>query len=190
MSRHVFSIDPSKERERDQAVWTVARRLQRWSYFQLAAEAHISVEAAAQLTRKWVKAKAVSEDGIGPLGRKIFVLNSEAEETPTRQSQKPLAPEQAMWVAIRRAGTFTALDISAVATTEEVPVSVEAVRAYVQTLLAAGYLRVARKSVHRKAPAAYRLIRDTGPAAPTTKRVTVTIDNNQGQIVHVPPVTK
>lgn len=187
-----FPVDPVNDRAFDQAVWTVARRLEKFSYFQLAADAHVGVKMAAALIARWRAAGAVEGIGIGPLGRKMFSITRAVDETPSRVHRKSalVLPEQAMWIAMRRSGAFTAIDIGALVNTEEQPISVEMVRAYIQTLLAAGYLRVTRKGVHGKVPAAYRLIKDTGPLAPTTRRVTVTVDANLNAVVHVPPVTK
>lgn len=187
-----FPTDPQKDRAFDHAVWTVARRLGKFSYFQLAADAHTSVDTVTTLVARWKSAGAVEDVGIGPLGRKLFAITRAVEDTPSRMHRKStlVLPEQAMWIAMRRSGAFTAIDIGALVNTEEQPISTDLVRAYIQTLLAAGYLRVTRKGVHGKVPAAYRLIKDTGPLAPTTRRVTVTVDANLNTVVHVPQVTK
>lgn len=184
--------NPEKDRDLDQAVWTVAQRLQEFSYHSLGAEAHQNQYTVATFVKRWIAAGAVVAEGVGAGGRHQFKVVKAADETPSRIHRKleVVSTDQAMWIAARRAGSFTALDIAAVAATEEAPVSVDMARAYIQMLLAAGYLRIIRKGVHGKVPASYRLINDTGPLSPITRRVTVTVDPNKGQIVHVPKVAK
>jgi hypothetical protein len=186
-----FPRDPQKDRDMDQAAWTVALRLGKFSYAKLSVEAHIAQYKVEGLIKRWQAAGAVKNIGKGASGRLQFEVTKRVEETPSRQlgTSKPVSPEQAMWIAIRRVGVFTAADIAAYGD-EVQPLSLELVRAYIHTLLAAEYLRVVRKSVHGKSPAAYRLIKDTGPLAPTTRRVTITVDVNLNTVVHVPSVTK
>lgn len=176
----------------NQMVWTTARRLGRFTYASLAAEAHVSLDRAMMLAREWLRSKAISQcDAGGRGGRLTFVVQSTAEDMPKpRGGNTCVSPEQAMWIAIRRSGAFCATDISALANTDEIAISHEQIRAYLQTLLAAGYLKVVRKAVHRKSEAVYRLLNNYGPFAPVSRRLSVVYDPNLARVMHVPAVPK
>ncbi len=188
----LFPKDPNELRALNQATWTVARRLGTYSYASLSAEAHVSIPLVCALNRRWADMGAVSKHAERSGGRVMFTVcrNDETSPGARRGTTLPVSPEQAMWVAIRRSGAFTPTDIGAIANTAEVPISPEQVRAYLQMLLSAGYLKVVRKAVPRKVEPVYKLLRDTGPLAPTSKRLAVVYDSNKREIVHVPPVPK
>jgi hypothetical protein len=182
----------SNARDIDQAVWTVARRLGTFSVAQLISEAHVCQDTAEALTRAWLRSGIIEQSGTGDFGRRLFTAADGLDDLPVRQGLQsgPMSAEQAMWIAIRRCGTFTEVDVFSLANTDDNPISLRQVRGYFSTLLAAGYLRHGRKSLNKAALQTYRLINNSGPLAPTTRRVTITVDFNLNAVMHVPQVAK
>ena len=93
-----------------------------------------------------------------------------------------------MWRAMKMIGDFTYRDLAVHASTEECRVSETDAKDYCKHLLKASYLRVTRKHQKGKdaSPAAYRLIRNTGPKAPMIQRIKQVFDPNLGEVVWRP----
>lgn len=180
-----------------EATWAAACRLRRFSYAELSAEAHISMERSMALIRGWVQARLAREDGLGDRRRKMFALTERAEPgtLPANLISAPTAPstEEVMWRTIRMQRSFSPRDVAALSTTPEVTVTEEEAQRYLHVLMRGGYLRVVkpakvqrvRGSIMREA-AIYRLVRNTGPIPPTERRVTGVWDANTGGFAHLP----
>lgn len=162
----------------------VARNL--WTYDDIAADAGLSYAQVQKLVSRWEVAGAVKPVGVRPDRRTEYAVVDparfdglgEAEDitpAPIRREQSEIGN---MWTAMRGLATFSPLDISAQASTDEVEVTLLQARKYCRTLLEHGYLKVVRKAVPGQREPVYRLIRNTGPIAPREVRVTKLEDIN------------
>ncbi len=171
-----------------QAAWDVAearaRRGDPITPRHLSAAAHISIVMASTLLRGWLRVGALRKAADWTERRPLYLVVPE--------DQRPNSPrrsaEQNMWDSMRGLATFTPIDLSAHATTEDIAVTEKQARDYCQQLLAGGYLRVQRKGTKTRAPE-YRLIRKTGATAPMERRVRAIADPNTGEF-HVIGVHK
>ncbi|MCW1934096.1 hypothetical protein [Pararhodobacter zhoushanensis] len=169
----------------DQAAWNAARRLPKFSYAALAAEAGVPIERATRLTRGWVRVGVVEELGRVGSNKLIFRVCRDVETPP--QSRPDQSAEGNMWRTMRALrAAFTPTDIAAHATTEAVRASTADAQAYCQMLVRAGYLKVARKAVPNRREAVYRLVKDTGPKPPRERRLRVVWDDNLAEVTHLP----
>lgn len=100
--------------------------------------------------------------------RYALVDGAEAEQTP----------EGNMWRAMRQYRQFSPLDICTVSNAGGVEVTIEKARSYCRALMEAGYLKVLDRAVPGRREALYRLVANTGPTAPITRRVTGVWDPN------------
>lgn len=141
----------------------------------LSAEAHVSTVTASTMLRGWLRAGSIRRAPTYTDRRPVYELVPE-DERPTSPRR---SAEQNMWDAMRGLVTFTPVDLSAHATTDDVTVTDRQASTYCQTLLAGGYLKVERKG-SKSRPATYRLIRRTGPLAPLERRVRAVVDANTG----------
>lgn len=87
------------------------------------------------------------------------------------------AAQQQMWQTLRITGqALTPAELSGLASTERVPVSLTAARDYLGYLNRAGYLSAAEGR--------YRLIKNTGPRAPMVQRTKQVYDANTARVMH------
>ncbi|AUC54267.1 hypothetical protein CDO87_14255 [Sagittula sp. P11] len=120
-------------------------------------------------------------------GQVRFYISAERRQQLIEASAKvaPNAagtPEGNMWRAMRILRHFTPLDIAAHSNAGGVQVSVDKARSYCRTLLEGGYLRIRDQPIRGRREALFQLVRNTGPEAPVTRRVTVLEDSNIGEI--------
>lgn len=166
--------------------WRAALARDAWTYDDIVADAGLSYAQVQKLVSRWQEAGGVKAVGVRPDRRTeyavvdatVFDGLAAAEETavaPIRREQSEIGN---MWTAMRGLATFTPLDISAQASTDDIEVTVPQARKYCRTLLEHGYLKVVRKAVPGKREPVYRLIRNTGPVAPREIRVTKLEDVN------------
>ncbi len=80
-------------------------------------------------------------------------------------------------------GDFSARDLAIVARTDAVAVSETDARDYVGNLLKAGYLAITHKAGTRGGLARYRLLKNTGPCAPSVQRQKTVFDHNLQKIM-------
>ena len=166
--------------------WRAALARAAWTYDDIATDAGISYAQVQKLVSRWQEAGAVKPIGVRPDRRTEYAVvdatrfDGLAEVEPT--SPAPIRREQSdignMWTAMRGLATFSPLDISAQASTDDIEVTLLQARKYCRTLLEHGYLKVVRKAVPGKREPVYRLIRNTGPVAPREVRVTKLEDLN------------
>jgi hypothetical protein len=171
----------------DEIAWSAARRLggggKTLGYAELSAAAQISYERAVKLVRKWREAGLV-ELVTAPEERGRHLFRVFPGVAVTLRIER--TPEQNMWTALRNQGAVSPVDLASLADTDTVRVSVEAARAYCQMLTRGGYLRVMRKAEPAKGiEARYRLVMNTGPAAPRLRRVPAIHDPNKGTITPI-----
>lgn len=164
-----------KSREKAEAAWIVALRLQQFGYADISSEVTIPIEFATHIVQAW------NRDGrirvITPhagSGRMLF------EVVPAHELRVVAAQGDAhdqMWTAMRKLGSFSPVDIAAHCAAE---IPLEDARAYCRMLLAADYMRVVSKAVPGKKEAIYRLFKVTGVKAPREKRIRCIVDENLG----------
>lgn len=122
-------------------------------------------ERSYRLTRRPVEAPRLRKDGTPCL--------------PTGQSQ--------MWRAIRQLPTFSAPELAMAASTDVVPVTIEAARHYLKHLSGAGYIVPVAKG--RAGAWTWRLrpTMNTGPMPPLVMRTKLVWDQNQQKVVAAEP---
>lgn len=165
-----------------QAAWAVALRLSEFGYDEITVEMKISIRAATRIVQGWLKEGSIEQinSGRGNNHCRFRVYADFVRVEPLR----PRTPSENMWSAMRRLRSFTPTELSAHATTETVNVNADDASTYCRTLLSAGYVAVVRPAVPAaKRDAIYRLVNETGPQAPVTKRVAALIDPNLGQTI-------
>lgn len=166
--------------------WKAALARPRWTYDEIVGDAGLSYAQVQKLVSRWQEAAAVKAVGVRPDRRTEFsVIDPGAFDRKGEVTEAPAAPlrrEQSdignMWTAMRGLATFSPVDLSAQASTDEIEVTIPQARKYCRTLLEHGYLKVVRKAVPGKREPVYRLIRNTGPVAPREVRVTKLEDVN------------
>ncbi len=165
----------------DEAIWTTAQRLREFSYAQLAVEAKSNIDRVTRLVKEW-QAAGKAEMIVAPAGRRRMfrVIAGGLPITAAIGSA-----QGNMWRAMRSCRSFCPTDLAMLASNDMVKVTVEDATAYCQMLNRANYLRVERKAVPPAREAIYRLIRNTGPGAPTLRRIRAVVDPNLNEIVHV-----
>lgn len=116
--------------------------------------------------------------------RKVFTADS-AAISRAKASAKRQSTIGQMWSAMRSLRSFTPDEILAIVTTNVPKLRRDYVQSYCSNLLKANYLTVEQTALHAGRPARYRLIRDTGPLAPTTKTLQCIVDGNTGKVAYV-----
>lgn len=157
------------------ASWAHALTLPQFGYAEISAGMKIGLETATRIVRGWDAAGALVAIQAGPGLRSLW------KPRPGYQPPMPAmgrTPEINMWTAMRGLGAFTPTDIAAHATTDSITVAVDQAAAYCRALLAANYLRVARKADPGVREAIYRLIQNSGPRPPLERRVRAIVDGN------------
>ncbi len=167
--------------------WQKATARGEFTYAQLSADAGIDVKYASALTREWEEEGRVQRVNF-VRGRRVtmrVVKDSKGDEARLRADGSLIrkgCPLQNMWRSMRLLPIFSPADIAMHANTEGAEVSEDVAKEYCRRLAAAGYLRVEVKAQPGKRSALYRLIRNSGPKAPTIKRVLAVQDQNNDQL--------
>lgn len=172
------------------AVWATALRMRSFSYYSLAAEAHVNVDTAMTLVQDWTRSGAVVRTGKGEKNRMWFEIMPGRTELPrpTRADGTFLRSGTAqgnMWRAMRGLGSFTPTDLAAHSNTPDVHVTTDDARAYCQMLVRSKHLRIQRPGLPGRRDPIYRLVRNTGPHAPTEKRIRAVWDENLKEYAHI-----
>lgn len=157
------------------AAWSVACLHEQFGYAEIATGLHISLKRATVIVAQWEREGAVQPVEEAPGRRRMFV----ADRDFVRPNKRARSAEDNLWLAMRRLRSFCPTDLAAHANTDSVEVPTQKAADYCRTLLAAGYLRVARRAAPAmKREAIYALARDTGPRPPREKRVRAVYDPN------------
>ncbi|MBQ1761283.1 MAG: hypothetical protein IIZ92_00090 [Aquincola sp.] len=121
-----------------------------------------------------------------------YMLTSTLRMAPqVNKLGQPLARPQgttAMWRAMRIRKLFDAAQIAADASVGEVTCSLATAKDYIKHLGKAGYLvqhQAARRQAHNHKLQVWRLVRDTGPIAPSITATKVVFDRNLGELVQL-----
>lgn len=165
-----------------EAAWALVVRREQFGYAEIETGLKLSVQQARRIVRGWEKERAVVmvQDHIGGSRMLWKCVPDFVRVEPMR----PRTPAENMWTAMRRLRSFTPSDLSAHATTETVYVDQSEAGSYCRSLLSAGYLSVVRPATpSEKREAVYRLVNETGPQAPVTKRVAALVDPNSGETI-------
>ncbi|MGZ9811258.1 hypothetical protein ACXN5S_12420 [Pseudoroseicyclus sp. H15] len=169
------------------ALWASCRKLKRFTRAELRKETGLGTWTVDTFVQRLLEAHTLKVAGMEGRAQILEVTDTEAYElAPAPREQ---SPKGNMWTAMRHLRSFTVLDVSANASTEEVHVSEVEAKSYCQALLRAGYLRVINTEVPGRRRASYRLIRNSGPQPPAQRRVTGIYDPNAGEWTYLPEPT-
>jgi len=138
----------------------------------------------------WVKSNRAEMVRVGEKRRNRYRLIGDTGLEPLRRRIDGTAITRQtahgnMWRTARNLSVFTPADLAIHSTTDVVSVDEEEASAYCRLLLRGGYLRVERKARPGHHQALYKLIRNTGPAAPRERRVRAVYDDNLCQFTHI-----
>lgn len=175
-----MNLSPANAQSVADAAFAFAATQPEFGYAEIALQMGVSEDHARKIVRGWRTLDLLEEVRSGHRIRSAWRVRDGAR---LRLAVAARSPEQNMWTAMRQLRSFSARELAAHASTEEVPASVEAAQDYCRALLGAGYLVATRKAMPGKQPAIYRLARNTGPRAPREKRVRAVIDDNVGQTI-------
>lgn len=119
---------------------------------------------------------------------RLTPAGAQATEAPrVNDDGKPITlglGRECMWRAMKVLGIFDCRTLAKAASLGDLQITVNAADAYIKGLNAAGYLlRVSERT--RSAPATWRLIRNTGPHAPSIVVRKGVFDRNNGTFVPV-----
>lgn len=173
-------LSPADSQSTVTAAFAFAAAQPEFGYAEIAKAVGISEDWARKIVRGWKAQDLLNEVRSGHRVRSLWKVKPGAKFA---LAVKARSPEQNMWTAMRQLKSFSPRDLAANASTEETEVTLEAAQDYCRALLGARYLAVARKAVPGKAPAIYRLTRNTGPRAPREKRVRAVVDDNTEQTI-------
>jgi hypothetical protein len=143
--------------------------------------AGINEETARRYILRWEQAGKVRiarKDG----NTRFYILAE--QPIPASATTEPgRSAEGNMWRTMRLLRQFSPTDVAAHSNVGGISVTVQQARAYCRALLDAQYLRVLQTAVPGKREAFFKLVGDTGPAAPKTRRVTGLHDPNTGAFI-------
>jgi hypothetical protein len=178
--RKATAVTAANRRAINDAAWAHALRHESFGYAEISVDLNITLEQATRIVRAWVKEGAVTSLPPATSNRHLYAARAEFVRPKPRRLR---SAEENLWTAMRRLRSFTPTDLAAHATTDTVEVLPVKAGDYCRSLLAAGYLRVARKaqpSVQREA--IYTLARETGPRPPHERRVRAVVDPNTDEV--------
>lgn len=157
-------------------LWKIAKSHAEFTVHELSAASHLSVDYVRAELRAWAEDGFVKQSG--KRGRHVLWKVVEQTGTPATVVN-PRTQEDRIWFAMRKGGTFNAMDLAMWSNSTEFPVSAEKAQAYCRILLKAGYLRCETKADGKGRLATYRLVRNTGPRAPVERRIRALWDPNE-----------
>jgi hypothetical protein len=164
--------------EMERMAWDRVKGLTEFHWSDLAAVG-VHDDTAQSYLRRWERAGRVTcirKD----MHRKIY-RNCELQVVVDPEPMEAEAtPEGNMWRAMRRAGTFSPIDVASRSNVGGVEVSVEKARAYCRQLLGSGHLKVRQTAIPGRREAIYQLIEDSGPFPPKPVRLAGILDPNTG----------
>lgn len=161
------------------AAWAHAMTLETFGYAEIARAMKIGHDAATRIVRSWAADGALEPVQSGHRLRNLWRVRP--GHRPVLPAEPRSAPQN-MWTAMRGLQSFTATDIAAHASTAAVAVGPGDAAAFCRALLAAGYLRVARKAATGGRETIFRLVCNTGPRPPVERRVRAVVDGNTGAV--------
>lgn len=180
------------------AIWSTIRKLDAkgpWAAMDVADASHAALTDIKAYTHALVANGYAEESGARPSRNKsqpgsvkLFRLKRQPANPPRFDGAgRPARPsgQQQMWNAMRAmSGGYDYRELALAASTDEVVVSPVAAHAYLQRLMAAGYLAVV-KPAKPGTPAIVRLKpgKNTGPLAPQVMRTKFVWDANLNQVV-------
>ena len=120
---------------------------------------------------------------VGRKGREPLWSILTSEDIQKRATLKRASPEGAMWSAMRTLNVFGPQDLETTLQGAGPQISLRDIQSYCSTLVKSKYLAVLVRAKPDSHSARYRLVKNTGPLPPTSKRVTVLVDPNEDRIV-------
>lgn len=176
-----------------QAIWDTIRALPEFTLVSLSARLSMSESTVKDYLRGLVKAgyvRVVEKRKQVAYSVAVYALVRDSGVEAPRINRKgealPPTGQQRMWDAMKVMPQFTPVQIVAAASadTSAPAVTMYAALAYVSTLSKAGYLAQVGGAASGCAPEArvYRLLRNTGGAAPMVQKTRVVFDPNTGEV--------
>ncbi|WP_035061224.1 hypothetical protein [Andreprevotia chitinilytica] len=172
-----------------QRLWEQMRKLREFTMDDLSFKTNIDGESIRKYIQGLVKAGYLEKPPVERFAPSTYLLvRDNGVEAPRvdrtgRAVNTGLHREQ-MWRTMRIIRDFTASELAAQASTEQVPVSLITARKYLHALALAGYLREITPA-HGPAAGRYALTpsRYTGPRPPIVQRTQAVYDPNEGRVV-------
>lgn len=169
---------PTRSAQTEAVAWEVALRHRTFGYGELRAEARMGEHHVRAVVKAWVDEGRCER--LAPSGKRHRVMfRVLAAWLPKDRASEARSQ---MWTAMRLLRSFTPMDLVAHAA---MPITDREATDYCRALLGAEYLGVIQRATVGVRPATYRLLRNSGPAAPRLRRVIALFDDNIGAVVHI-----
>lgn len=132
--------------------------------------------SAAHIIPRWEIEGFLRKTGKGAHGAQAWSLVHEA--------RRPYGPEETrMWMTIRSLRTFSFRDVAVSSSLEDAPVDLHVAEKFVRMLIRSGHVRERVAAKPGVSEARFQLTKNTGPKPPFTRRVTVYVDPNTGEVL-------
>lgn len=162
--------------DKQKEIWTKAKGLSEFSVADLAAFG-ISEETSRRYVRRWLGKGKIRIHRIGPSRTHFYAAIREVRLDGTGMPIIP-TPEGNMWRSMRLLGQFSPTDLAAHSSFGGVQINQKTADAYCIDLVDAGFVTCVKKARRGVNEAHYKLVRNTGPEAPTVRRVKGVYDPN------------
>ena len=161
------------DRQRD--IWSKLKSREEFSVAQIA-ELGVSEDTARRYVRKWLSKRAIK---IHRMERRT-TFYAAVREPKLDGNGKPIipTPEGNMWRTMRQLVQFSPTDIASHSSLGGIQVDEQVAQAYCRDLMDAGFVKCLKKARPGQHEAHYQLINNTGPEAPTVRRVKGVYDPN------------
>ncbi|MCF8483330.1 MAG: hypothetical protein K9H25_23140 [Rhodospirillum sp.] len=182
-----------------QGMWEIMRRLRSFTTKHVHDQTNIRhKQTVSDYIRSLTKVGFLEQDGVGEAGALVYRIVRDQPDAPSvRRDGSIAAPhgrgQDQMWRTMKMMNEFTARDIRALASTDDVKVTLVAAKDYLKNLHFAGYLQVLREAKPGHKPGTgeltlYRLLpsMNTGPLAPMVQRTQWVWDPNLRKAVGEP----
>lgn len=166
-------------------LWAAAQRLGTFTRADLRSETGLGEWTVSNFVGRLIEDGTFRDAGLRGRAQLLTVAEPDAFRVAAPpQRQQSLYGN--LWTAMRGLRHFTALDLAAHASTEEVRIAEAQAAGYCRALLRAEYLRLVNTEVRGRRRASYRLLRNSGPLPPREIQVTGLYDPNEGAWTYLP----
>jgi len=155
-----------------------------FTYADIKANASGSQWCQRNLMRKLQRLDLVFMVGKDTKGRTVF-STSDRNAAHELAAKKRKEPTGLMWTAMRSLKSFSPDEVLTILSETLPTLQRQDVQHYCSNLVKAEYLAVEQKARHGGRPAIYRLVKDTGPLAPTIRKLECIVDGNTDKLAYV-----
>ncbi|WP_178860769.1 hypothetical protein [Thiomicrorhabdus cannonii] len=179
-------------------IWGEIRKLKKFTLNDILDKApkhyRLNIQKARHYLRGWERAGYLSSVFDVPVSGKkppkIYTLEKDTGVNPPRvdingnEYKKGMVREQ-MWRTMRMVGSFTAAQLAANATTDDVVITETTAKKFIHSLYQAGYLRLVKPGHKEYGTAEYQLkpAAWTGNKPPLVSHMNVVFDQNTNKVV-------